>query len=60
MRCDCGFKFSGPGELRNCEAFIADNGDSGVICPRCGDAYVSGRKVKGYCRNESTEVEEKE
>lgn len=39
MNCKCGFKFSGPGEFRNSEAFILD-GNGGVICPKCGQAYV--------------------
>ncbi len=40
MVCECGFEFSGPGELRNCEAFITDRGESGVICPKCGKKYI--------------------
>jgi len=40
--CECGFEFSGPGEYRNCEAFITRGGQSGVICPKCGNAYVNG------------------
>lgn len=40
MQCECGFKFAGPGEFRNCQAFIMD-GDSGVICPKCGKKYVN-------------------
>jgi hypothetical protein len=43
MICDCGFKFSGPGEFRNCEAFVTVNGESGVICPICGKTYVDGK-----------------
>ena len=46
MKCKCGFKFSGPGEFRNCEAFVTEKGDSGVICPECGRAYVKGEEVK--------------
>ena len=45
MRCECGFKFSGPGEFRNCEAFITKDGHGGVICPTCDNAYLNGRKV---------------
>lgn len=41
MKCKCGFKFSGPGEFRNCEAFTI-NGRSGVICPECETNYVDG------------------
>ena len=44
MTCECGFKFSGPGEFRNCEAFITKNGESGVICPKCERQYVCGEK----------------
>lgn len=40
MNCECGFKFSGPGEFRNCGAFITDKGESGVICPECGKKYL--------------------
>ena len=45
MKCKCGFKFSGAGEFRNCDAFIKD-GQGGVICPKCGTAYLNGREVK--------------
>ena len=45
MKCKCGFKFAGPGEYRNCEAFIDENGNGGVICPKCGTAYVNGKEV---------------
>jgi acetone carboxylase gamma subunit len=41
MKCECGFKFAGPGEFRNCNAFITSNGDSGIICPTCGNMYVN-------------------
>ena len=27
MKCKCGFKFSGAGEFRNCEAFITKKGE---------------------------------
>jgi len=43
--CECGFQFSGPGEFRNCEAFVTDKGQSGIICPKCNQAYVNGKKV---------------
>lgn len=46
MKCKCGFKFSEPGEYRNCEAFITDTGRSGVICPKCGKQYIDGEEVK--------------
>jgi hypothetical protein len=39
-KCRCGFKFAGPGEFRNCEAFITKDGDGGVICPKCKRKYV--------------------
>jgi len=41
MKCTCGFKFSGPGEFRNCNAFVDGNGDSGVVCPTCDKRYVN-------------------
>lgn len=41
--CVCGFKFAGPGEFRNCEAFVTGDGKSGVICPECGREYVEGK-----------------
>jgi hypothetical protein len=41
MKCKCGFQFAGPGEFRNCNAFIDGDGDSGVICPKCGKRYVN-------------------
>ena len=46
MKCRCGFKFSGSGEFRNCEAFVTVEGRSGVECPKCGKAYVDGKEVK--------------
>lgn len=45
MRCKCEFKFSGPGEFRNCEAFITDKGKSGVTCPKCDKSYVDGKEI---------------
>ena len=41
-KCECGFKFAGPGEFRNCSAFIDANGEGGVICPECGKKYIVG------------------
>jgi hypothetical protein len=41
LECKCGFMFSGPGEFRNCEAFITKDGQSGVICPNCAARYIS-------------------
>ena len=46
MKCGCGFKFSGPGEFRNCEAFVTEDGRSGVVCPNCGRQYVCGEEVQ--------------
>ncbi len=40
MKCKCGFKFAGAGEFRNCEVFITDRGESGIICPDCGAKYI--------------------
>lgn len=45
MTCKCGFEFSGPGEFRNCEAFVTSTGKGGYICPKCGKAYVDGVEV---------------
>jgi len=45
VKCECGFKFPGSGEIRNCDAFINCAGKSGVICPECGIHYISGSKV---------------
>lgn len=45
MDCKCGFKFSGPGEFRNCEAFITADGRSGIVCPKCGKAFVDRVEV---------------
>ena len=44
-KCKCGFKFAGPGEFRNCEAFITKEGHGGVICPDCGTCYCNGEEV---------------
>ena len=41
MICECGFKFSGPGEYRNCEAERDEDGKWWVICPECGKRYKS-------------------
>lgn len=41
MKCDCGFKFSEPGEFRNCEAGIDENGHSFVVCPKCGTRWFT-------------------
>lgn len=46
MKCKCGFKFAGAGEFRNCEAFITDKGESGIVCPKCKKTYVNGKEVK--------------
>ena len=45
MKCKCGFKFSRPGEFRNCDAFITKDGQSGVICPKCGTKYIGNKEV---------------
>ena len=42
--CKCGFEFSGPGEFRNCNAFVTSDGQSGIICPKCETAYVNYRE----------------
>jgi len=44
--CSCGFRFSGAGEFRNCEAFITQEGKGGVTCPDCGKHYVDGKEIK--------------
>ena len=46
MKCKCGFQFAGPGEFRNCEAFITHDGESGVICPKCNAHYVDGVQIR--------------
>ncbi len=46
--CECGFKFAGAGEFRNCDAFITKDGKSGVVCPVCNNAFVDGRFVGKY------------
>jgi len=46
MKCKCGFKFAGPEEFRNCEAFITEDGESGIVCPDCGTCYVNNCEVK--------------
>lgn len=38
MNCECGFRFSGPGEFRNCNV-ITFNGREVIICPHCGKKY---------------------
>ena len=46
MKCKCGFEFAGAGEFRNCEAFITNQGEGGVICPKCKTAYVNGEEIE--------------
>lgn len=46
MKCKCGFKFSGAGEFRNCEAFISATGKGGITCPKCNTSYIDGLEVK--------------
>ena len=38
MVCECGFKFAGPGEFRNCECYLSDGGWI-YICPKCKKEY---------------------
>lgn len=45
MNCLCGFKFAGPGEFRNCDAFVTKEGHSGVTCPKCQKSYIKGEEV---------------
>jgi len=40
-----GLNLAEPGEFRNCEAFITEDGNSGVICPECDRKYVNGEEV---------------
>lgn len=53
ITCECGFKFSGPGEFRNCEAFIDSQGNSRIICPKCGNCYVKYREWRRVVEKES-------
>ena len=46
MNCECGFKFAGPREFRNCETFITGTGRLGVTCPTCNTSYVDGMEIK--------------
>ena len=57
MKCECGFEFSGPGEFRNCAAFVTEDGQSGVVCPDCGVQYVinHGQEEKGI-EDEKTNI----
>ncbi len=59
MKCDCGFEFAGPGEFRNCAAFITENGNGGVICPTCGNSYVDGCKVTIVFPKETQDTKKK-
>ena len=40
MKCKCGFKFSEPGEFRNCQCYINQDGKTISICPKCGNRYI--------------------
>ena len=39
-KCECGFKFSGPGEFRNCDSYITSQGQHVLICPDCLKHWV--------------------
>lgn len=39
-KCECGFKFAGAGEFRNCDAFVTKEGKGGIVCPDCGRRYI--------------------
>ena len=54
IECKCGFKFSGPGEFRNCEAFIITGGYSGITCPKCETHYIDGVEYL-FADDENTE-----
>ena len=41
LKCKCGFKFSGPGEFRNCNIEIVD-GKTIIVCPQCDTRYKNG------------------
>ena len=38
-KCVCGFQFARPGEFRNSNAFIDKEGNSWIVCPKCGKKY---------------------
>lgn len=40
-KCECGFEFSGPGEFRNCNAYIDNTGQWWIVCPDCKKEYKS-------------------
>jgi len=39
--CECGFEFSGPGEFRNCEAYLDNKNQWWIVCPKCKKRYKS-------------------
>ena len=39
-KCTCGFQFAGPGQFRNCAAFVDGEGRSGVKCPDCEKLWI--------------------
>lgn len=45
MKCTCEFCFAGPGGLRFCGAFITEDGQGGIVCPKCDKSYVNGKEV---------------
>lgn len=46
MICKCGFKFSGPGEFRNCKCYLNRNNQWCYVCPDCKRVYSSGKESK--------------
>jgi hypothetical protein len=39
--CECGFKFSDPGEFRNAQAYQDEDGQWWIVCPKCGREHKS-------------------
>jgi hypothetical protein len=39
-KCECGFKFSKPGEFRNCVVYLNKENKWVKVCPKCEREYL--------------------
>lgn len=46
MKCECGFKFAGPGEFRNCDSYMDKDGQWWNVCPKCKKEYKADQSYK--------------
>lgn len=44
IKCMCGFKFSKPGEFRNCKVYLNKDNKWVSVCPKCGKEWIDSEK----------------